>query len=56
MALKYIADKSALARLKYPTVAARLAPLVGRSGRERSLIGARRHPLRRLRQVASAQA
>lgn len=28
MAVKYIADKSALARLKHPTVAARLAPLM----------------------------
>lgn len=28
MALKYIADKSALARLRHPTVAARLGPLL----------------------------
>lgn len=28
MAVKYIADKSALARLKHPTVAARLGPLL----------------------------
>ena len=29
MALKYIADKSALARVKHATVAARLAPILG---------------------------